>query len=547
MTGAPVYRSIYSCGDISLGKEPYIPSDILLSGVGNCLHWYRICFNFQLQETKRETATETNTHMVKPEHPRLTRVKPEEESQSTQLTPHILVIDDEELICQQLYHLYSYSGFRVTVVTSAEQALEVLARADTDLVVTDIRLSGLSGIALTERIQESWPEVPVIAISGHADIGAAVNVLKSGASDYILKPFSAATILESTRLLLKKAEIFTEIRHLRQTLKEKCEFGGMLSTRPEMHRVFEIIRLVSNTDATVVVEGETGTGKELVARAVHELSDRARKPFVPINCSAVPEALLESELFGHMKGSFTGAIATKRGLFEEAHGGTLFLDEISALSPAIQVKLLRVLQERKIQRIGGNQEIPIDFRLVAATNVALEAEVKAGRFREDLFYRLNVFPIPVPPLRDRKQDIPLLANHFRLRFADENGIEPPEILPETLQRMVAYDWPGNVRELENFIERGVIMYGGSRALRFEAPMADRGRTERDLMSKARDERWTMDRLEREYIFTMLEEMRGHQGRVSEILGVNRRTLYRKLQRYRKEGLRPPVEPVGAGE
>jgi DNA-binding NtrC family response regulator len=302
--------------------------------------------------------------------------------------------------------------------------------------------------------------------------------------------------------------------------------------------VFDMVERVAPTRANVLVIGETGTGKELVARAVHDVSDRARRAFIPVNCSALPETLLESELFGHVKGAFTGAVQARRGLFEAAQGGSLFLDEISTISPAIQVKLLRVLQERRITPVGGSESIPVDFRLIAATNEDLEALVESGTFREDLYYRLNVFPIRVPPLRERREDIPILANAFRLRFAEENGVGAPEILPETLARMMGYDWPGNVRELENAIERALILHSGARSLPFEPSATGGVREERGLVNRASTEGWSLDRLEQEYILEVLDSQGWHQGKASAILGINRRTLYRKLKQYREEGVLP---------
>jgi len=292
---------------------------------------------------------------------------------------------------------------------------------------------------------------------------------------------------------------------------------------PAMERVLELIERVAPLRVPVLIVGETGTGKELVARAIHEASPRARGPFVPVHCAALPEGLLESELFGHTRGSFTGAVATRRGLFEEAAGGTLFLDEISTISPAIQVKLLRVLQDRAVRRVGSNQAIPVDFRLVAATNVELAGEVAAGRFREDLYYRLAVFPIRVPPLRERRSDIPLLARHFLDRFAEENGLEPLEIPPAVLRRMLEYSWPGNVRELENAVERAVVLNAGLRWISFEPP-AGNGPAPPAVLERARQERWDLARLEREYILSVLDEVRGHRGRAARILGIDRRTL-----------------------
>jgi DNA-binding NtrC family response regulator len=286
-----------------------------------------------------------------------------------------------------------------------------------------------------------------------------------------------------------------------------------------------------------LITGETGTGKELVARAVHDLSPRSDKPFIAVNCSAIPSTLLEAELFGHMRGSFTGAVQSRKGLIEEAAGGTLFLDEISTLSEDVQVKLLRVLEDRRVQRVGSNAPVAVDFRLVAASNTDLAALVEAGRFREDLFFRLDVFPIVVPPLRERKDDIPLLAAHFMARFAEEHGMDAPRLSPLTVSRMMAYEWPGNVRELENYIERSVIMYPGSSAFPFDLPRTA-SHDAATALGRAVEGEWTMDRLEREYLLASLDHHGWQQAAVAEILGVNRRTIYRKLKQYRAEGLLP---------
>jgi DNA-binding NtrC family response regulator len=339
-------------------------------------------------------------------------------------------------------------------------------------------------------------------------------------------------------VVLERALDERERRREVARLRRRVEREGtplLIGEAPAMKRMYDLLERVAPSRATVLVTGETGTGKEMVAQTIHALSDRARKPFVTVQCSALSESLLESELFGHMKGSFTGAIGTRRGLFEEAGDGTLFLDEVATLSPAIQVKLLRTLQERRVQRVGANQPIPVAFRLIAATNVDLAAEVAADRFREDLFYRLNVFPIRVPPLRERRSDIPLLAAFFRARAGERNGVVPPELSPDLLSRMTAYDWPGNVRELENFMERAVIMYSGAKTIPDEAAqwawVPGQSPT-----ARARAEQWTLERLEREYILGVLKDKGGNVAQTAVALGIDRRTLFRKLKQYRDSGM-----------
>jgi DNA-binding NtrC family response regulator len=373
-------------------------------------------------------------------------------------------------------------------------------------------------------------------MTAFGSIDSAVEAMKLGAVDFIKKPFRTEELIHVLTRAMEELELKREVAQLRSQSSAGVR-SYLVGKSQAMQRVFGLIERVAPTRANVLIGGDTGTGKELVARAVHDLSGRSRRPFVAINCSALPESLLESELFGHMKGSFTGAIQSKRGLFEEAQGGTIFLDEISTLSEAVQVKLLRVLQDRKVTRVGGREPITVDFRLIVATNRDLAELVEHKEFREDLFYRLNVFPIRVPPLRERRDDIPLLAQHFRQRFAEENELEPPEIPPKTMARLMAYEWPGNVRELENFIERAVIMHSGARAIPFEPP-GQRPDPERNLLTRAREEKWDLERLEREYILDMLEQTQWHQSSAAEALGISRRTLYRKLKRYREQGILP---------
>ena len=447
----------------------------------------------------------------------------------------ILVVEDDEVIRGFLLKLLRGEGYDVTGVESGEEALRELEQRLFDVVLLDLNLPGMHGLNVLAAAPVTQTDAQFIVMTAFAEVDTAVEALRSGAVHYLTKPLDPEHLLLILDRTIYQQELRREVAQLRRfvggTARER-----IVGKAPALQRMFDLIERVAPTRSSVLISGETGTGKELAARAIHELSPRAKKPFVPVNCSALTETLLESELFGHVKGAFTGAVASRRGLIEEAHGGTLFLDEIATISPAVQVKLLRVLQEKKITRVGGNTPIAADFRLIAATNVDLEEAVQDGRFREDLFYRINVFPIRVPPLRERKSDIPLLANYFRQRFADENDVEPPTISPQTLSRMMEYDWPGNVRELENFVERALIMYAGAPSIRFDSPGARDDSVERDLLDTARDERWDLERLEREYILATLESTGGHQSNAAEILGIDRRTVYRKLKQYEEEGL-----------
>ena len=375
---------------------------------------------------------------------------------SAQLIPHVLVVDDDKAVCEQLKRLYEHAGYKVSTAYSGEQALDRLGAQDVDLVVTDIRLPGITGVELTKHVKEKYPDVPVIAIIGFAEIGTATQLLKMGASDYIVKPFDGSAILESTQIVLERTEVFREIRHLRRSLRDSCDFGGMLSKKTEMQKVFETVRLVANTDMTAVIEGETGTGKELVAKAIHFYSNRRAAPFITINCSGIPESLLESELFGHEKGAFTGAVQSRPGKIELANKGTLFLDEIESMSLAMQANLLRVLEERKLYRLGGSRPVNVDMRVIAATNVPLKQLVTEGLMRKDFYYRVSVVPIRVIPLRDRHEDIPLLVADFLRRhpIAVQKGIAA--VSKGVMRQLVDYPWPGNIRELQNVLERSIL-------------------------------------------------------------------------------------------
>lgn len=451
------------------------------------------------------------------------------------LSPRILVVDDDPLICQQLERLYTLSGYTVITALSAEEALPRLQAEDVDLVVTDLWLPGLSGMELTERIRETWSDVPVIVITGHADIGTAVEVLKNGAGDYITKPFSAIAIQESTRAVLERVRVFTEIRQLRRTLKDHYEFGGMLSKMPEMHQVFALIRQVAATDVTVLVEGETGTGKELVARAIHHQSARRTGPFVAINCAGVPETLLESEFFGYERGAFTGANQARLGKLELAHGGTLFLDETESMSLAMQAKLLLVLQDQKVQRLGGTRWTQIDMRVIAASNVPLEDLVAQGQMRRDFFYRINVVPIRLFPLRQRREDIPLLVQDFVRHHPVAIQKHISALSLSAMSQLMTYSWPGNVRELQNVLEKAIVLATTDTIKRIDLPgirlPAHRDGERTIHAAHAASLREWMEEQEKQYLMQQLVLCGGRIGLTAKNCGLDTKTLYRKMRAH----------------
>ncbi len=446
----------------------------------------------------------------------------------------ILVVDDDPTIRALLVDVLGEAGHEVESLADGQAALEAIASRELDVVLLDLNMPRVSGLNVLSALPSLHTDAQFIVLTAFGTIETAVEAMKLGAYDFVSKPFEEGPLVHLVGRALSDLHTKRQLARLRSATRE-TGLGGMIGRTAGMQQVFRLIERVAPTRATVLVGGETGTGKELVARAIHELSPRSQGPFVAVNCSALPPTLLEAELFGHVKGSFTGAVQSRKGLLEEAGGGTLFLDEISTLSDDIQVKLLRVLQDRRVQRVGSNTAVAVDFRLVAATNVDLAQVVADGDFREDLYFRLDVFPIAVPPLRDRREDITVLAGHFVSRFAEEHGLEPPRLTRETLSRMTAYDWPGNVRELENFIERSVIMSAGGEAIHFDLPHRAKASDGAQLLSRALAERWTLDQLEREYLLSTLERNRWQQGAAAASHGINRRTIHRKLNRYREEG------------
>jgi DNA-binding NtrC family response regulator len=446
----------------------------------------------------------------------------------------VLVADGDSAARQRLTLLLTAAGHDVQSVEDGQAALDVLHAKNLDVVLLDLDLPEVSGLNVLSALPSLHTDAKLIVLTAHGTIESAVEAMRLGAYDYLRKPLDEVELVHTVDRALSTLRMRRELQRLRDVGPHR-RMPSLVGKTSAMQRVFRLIERVAPTRANVLVTGETGTGKELVARAVHEMSPRADKPFIAVNCSAIPSTLLEAELFGHLRGSFTGAVQSRKGLIEEAAGGTLFLDEVSTLSLDVQVKLLRVLEDRRVQRVGSNTPITVDFRLVTATNTDLGSLVAAGDFREDLLFRLDVFAIPVPPLRDRRDDIPLLTTRFTARFSDEHGVEPPRVSAHTLSRMLAYDWPGNVRELENFIERSVIMYPGSDGFPFDLPRALPSNGGATLLGHAVEETWTLERLEREYLLSMLERNRWQQAVVADLLGINRRTIHRKLKRYREDG------------
>ncbi len=451
---------------------------------------------------------------------------------------HILIVDDDDNICRYLEQLLVESGYAVWTCREASEALEELEKEHIDLVLTDVRLPGMSGVELTKRILERWPGVAIIVMTGFGEIEIAVEVLKLGASDFIRKPFSPAGIQEAIKLVLEQSRVVVDIRHLRNNLKGRCEFGGMLSRTAEMHRVFETIRMVAETDATVVVEGETGSGKDLVARAIHHQSARKEGPFAAINCAGVPETLLESELFGYERGAFTGADRARAGKIELAHGGTLFLDEIESMPLTMQAKLLLVLETQKVQRLGSNRCVQIDMRVVAATNIPLKELRAKGAMRTDFYYRLNVVLIPLLPLRKRIEDIPLLVHDYLRHHPIAIRKNIAQIATEAMDRLMCYDWPGNVRELQNVLEKALVLCRSGLIENVELPDASLVTGPRQntpsiqvpFTEEARLDEWVKNQ-ERAYLIQRLEAFRGRIGPTAKSCGVDVRTIHRKMRLY----------------
>jgi two-component system response regulator HydG len=446
---------------------------------------------------------------------------------------HILVIDDDSTQCELLELELRKRGFSIVTRPRAEDAIELMEMEDFDVVVTDIQLQGMSGLDLCRRIAADRPDVAVVVITGFGSMETAIGAIRAGAYDFITKPFDLDALALALERAAKHRALRREVSRLRRVARESDRFGELLGTSPTMRKIYDLIERVSETDASVLVTGESGTGKELVARSIHERSRRRHGPFVAINCAAVAENLLESELFGHVKGAFTDARQGRGGLFVEANGGTLFLDEIGELPLGLQPKLLRALQERKVRPVGGTNELGFDARLITATNKDLESAVEEGRFRGDLFYRIDVVHVPVPPLRSRGTDVLLLAQHFAQSFSSNFGKSVTGLSPAVGEKLIAYSWPGNVRELANAVERAVALTRSELLMVEDLPEKIRSSEKAPIAVSSFDpmELVPLEEIERRYILRVLETVRGNRTAAAHALGLDRKTLYRKLKSY----------------
>ncbi len=455
------------------------------------------------------------------------------------MTRSILVVDDDPVMREMVAELLDEAGYRTVLAETAEVALAALDDApDFGCVLSDVQMPGMSGLELLGALRERCPETPVVLMTSFGSIETAVEAMRLGAHDFVTKPFQSERLLLTLERALENRELVDENRRLRAAAERTASFGDLVGKSLAMNEIYALIRKIANNRSNVLVTGESGTGKEVVARTVHMTGARSEGPFVPINCTAMPEGLLESELFGHVRGAFTGASSNKKGLFEAAHGGTLFLDEIGDMSPTLQGKLLRVLQDQEIRPVGGTQAIKVDVRVIAATNRDLRADITEGRFREDLYYRLNVIPVHIPPLRERPEDIPALAQAFVARQAD--GVAR-SLSENAIRKLTRAAWPGNGRELQNCIERSIALAEGNEIhatdiLIPDDPVRGDGTLEEAIAQLARQRGMTLAELGDLYVEAVLEATNGRKSEAARVLGVNRRTLYRREERRERDAV-----------
>jgi two-component system, NtrC family, response regulator HydG len=443
--------------------------------------------------------------------------------------PRIFIIDDEESIRDSCSQVLAKEGFSVATSRHGKEALNILDDSEFDVILLDLKLPGVPGIKILNKIKNSYPDTPVIIITGFASIESAVNTIKQGAFDYLAKPFSPEELRTMVRKALNTRE--SRVTYTENETTHPHDLSMVIGKSQSMAKVIDIMKRVSPTESTVLITGESGTGKELLASEIHKHSLRRESPFVVVDCGALVETLFESELFGHVKGSFTGAHVTKHGRFEVADGGTIFLDEISNISMNIQAKLLRVIQEREVTRIGSNKPIKVDVRILAATNISLADRVKQNKFREDLFYRLSVVPINIPPLRERKEDIPQLLKHFLQKYNQKLSKDIRGFTNEAKKAIIDYDWPGNIRELENTIERAVVLTRGNKVGLDDLIYHGIG-SSRSMVHSVGGRQKTLEEVEKEYIKSVLKSQHGNKSRTARILGIDRKTLYSKIKKYK---------------
>lgn len=445
-------------------------------------------------------------------------------------TVNILLIDDDESIRDSCGQVLSREGYSVRLAENGKKGLEAFEEEFFHLVFLDLKMPGIDGMKVLKHIKEENPATPVIIITGHATIESAVEAIKCGALDYLAKPFSPEELRLATQKALADRKEYFKSLSMKKELEGRTEFDMVIGQSEAMKKVLDIVERVSATDSTILITGESGTGKELLAREIHKHSPRRNAPFVVVDCGALVETLFESELFGHVKGSFTGAHETKHGRFEVANGGTIFLDEISNISPNIQAKLLRVIQEREITRVGSTKPIKVEIRILAATNENLAECVKKGSFREDLFYRLSVVPIPLPTLSERREDIPLLVEHFLHKYNRKTKKSIKSLSKTVMNALADYDWPGNIRELENTIERAVVLARGDE-IRLEDLIYHGLGTSPNILSPVGGRYKSLDDVEREYIKIVLDALHGNRSQAAAMLNIDRKTLLAKIKKY----------------